>query len=401
MNKNKSKLYLAHLKYNIMINFFKVASIFIMSLMVFSCNKADDPFVPYVVPYVEQYPKDLLAIDKYLDEYYMEVSADKDVTFKKIPTPNPSNFQSIRVQYASMLHEKIVAKDDINYKVYYISLREGTQKKPTSVDSIFVSYKGEYIYTKKEAVVPATNPVTYNSFIASSEFDQAQNPIWLKLYQFGGSDVIRGWKEIFPYFKSGTNTTNPNGSLNFADFGAGVMFLPSALAYYNGAVGSIPTYSPLIFTFKLHEVNYVDHDYDRIDSKDEGFDALGQSTKLDTDGDGRLNYLLDQDDDGDGLITKTEIKRPARDTNGDIMLDSSQKPIYVGHYPYNGAAVDDPLTTTIDETQGIPRKFTGPLRNPSLPESATNKRRPLPSDYTDPLRVRRHLDSSSKFPYEN
>jgi FKBP-type peptidyl-prolyl cis-trans isomerase FkpA len=345
-----------------MIRIFKITFVFAICLLFAACPGDAPVAETYVVPYAEQYPVDLAAIDKYLDEYHMEVSVNKDVTFTKIPTPNPLNLQSIRDEYASDLATpKTVTRHNIDYKVYYISLSEGTKKKPTSVDSIFVSYKGEYIYTKKEEIVPATNPVTYNSFIASKEFDQAQNPVWFTL-----NNVIQGWREIITLFKSGTNSVNLDGSVNYAGFGAGVMFLPSGLAYYNGSAGIIPTYSPLIFSFKLKEVNYVDHDYDRIDSKDEGFDPItGQSTKLDTDGDGRLDYL-DQDDDGDSYLTKFEIKKPTP------FLGTSL------YYPFS-PIVDD-ITTPIDETEpkGIP--------------SASG-------DSNTTTRLRRHLDKNSHPPF--
>ncbi len=57
-----------------MIRFFKVAFIFAMSLMIFSCHKNEDPTPEYVVPFAEQYPRDIAAIDKYLDEYHMDVA---------------------------------------------------------------------------------------------------------------------------------------------------------------------------------------------------------------------------------------------------------------------------------------------------------------------------------------
>ena len=355
-----------------------------MSLTVFSCNKSDDVAPTYIVPFAEQYPKDIAAIDKYLDEYSMKIIGDRDVVFTKIPSPNTASLLSIRVEHAAKLKTKTVTSNGVDYKVYYINISKdsdptfyGTGQKPTRVDSVFVSYKGQTL--------------------ADVVFDQAPNPVWLRL-----TGVIDGWKEIFPFFKTGdTGIVNPDGTVTYNNFGAGVMFLPSGLAYYsNPPISSIPAYAPLIFSFKLKALNYIDHDFDRIDSNYEDTNGDGEPANDDADADGFPNYL-DIDDDGDAIPTKTEIKRPARDVNGDIMLDSSGLPIYVGYYPYNGAAVDDPLTVTIDETQGIPRKFTGPLRNPSLPESATNMRRPLPSDYTDPTRLRRHLDSASRFQYEN
>jgi FKBP-type peptidyl-prolyl cis-trans isomerase FkpA len=347
-----------------MIRIFKVVFLFIMSLAIFSCNKTDDPTPPYVIPYEEQYPVDLAAIDKYLDEYHMDVNPNKDVTFTKITTLTPGI--SIRVEYASMLRTKTVASNGVNYKVYYISLDDGTKEQPTEVDSVFVSYKGEYLYNKKEEILPATNPATYNTYLAGSPFDQAQNPVWFPL-----SNVIQGWKEIMPFFKSGTNTTNPDGSVNFIGFGAGVMFLPSGLAYYNNGIGSIPAYSPLIFSFKLMEVNLVDNDYDRINSKDEAFD-IGTGTynfSKDTDGDGRPDYL-DQDDDGDGYLTKFEIKKPTP-------LGSGQGTNL--YYPFSPIA-DDLTTTTIDESE--PK---------GIPDASGNG--------VLPTRLRRHLNPNSKPPF--
>ena len=297
---------------------FKVAFIFILGLTIFSCNKSDDTVEAYVVPYAEQYPIDIAAIDKYLDEYHMDVNSEKDVTFTKIslmPTPG----LSIRTEFAPL--SKIVNRDGIDYKIYYISLREGTKKSPTRADSVFVSYKGHLL---NETV-----------------FDQAQSPVWFPL-----GNVVRGWREIIPLFKTGDHTVNSiTGVVSYSDFGAGVMFLPSAFGYYNGSREGIPSYSPLIFSFKLKELNYVDHDYDRIDSKDEDVNGDGDVTNDDTDGDGRPNYL-DQDDDGDSFLTKTEIKRP------DIIVGGNS--VSNGYYPYQGAAVDDVTTINIDESQGVP-----------------------------------------------
>jgi hypothetical protein len=366
-----------------MIRIFKVGFIFIMSLMIFSCNKTDGVADVYIVPYAEQYPVDIAAIDKYLDEYHMEVSVDgnKDVTFTKL-TQAPVGSLSIRAQYASNLHTKIVTSNGVDYKVYYINITDilnpnyyGSGENPTSVDSVFVSYRGEFLYTKKEAVVPATNPITYNSFIASTKFDEAQNPVWFPLY-----NVIEGWKEIFPLFKTGDpgvpNATN--GTVSYANFGAGVMFLPSGLAYYSGGVGSIPSYSPLIFSFKLKGLNYVDHDRDGIDSKNEDINGNGIFTDDDTDGDGRPNYL-DIDDDGDGYSTKSEIRKPTNEVGvvGLVNFGPSK------HYPYDSfVVVDDPATLSIDESLN-----SEPRGIPAFAASGE-------PDYTSAGRLRIHLDKS-------
>lgn len=379
-----------------MIKIFKASVLLLISVFVISCDKEDEPAEVVVVPYEEQYPKDLANIEKFLKTHKIEVIDNpsgidhRDVKFTIV---NEGDVNSIMLQTEYPLLSKIVKSNGVDYKVYYLNITKkdnvaydsnyfGENNSPSRVDSVFVSYRGEYIYEKKEEVVPATNPVTYNKFITGKQFDQAQNPVWFPL-----EGVIQGWKEILPLFKTGTST----GVNAFSDFGAGVMFLPSGLAYYRGAAGISP-YTPLIFSFKLKTLSYIDHDLDGIDSKDEDINGNGIFTDDDTDGDGIQNYY-DKDDDGDGYTTISERKYTKTDTSTD------PNTVYTFYYPYNGAAVDDPATLFVDETQGIPRAFTGPLLNPSLPESATNRRQPIPSDFTDPLRLRRHLDKTSKPPY--
>jgi hypothetical protein len=92
------------------------------------------------------------------------------------------------------------------------------------------------------------------------------------------------------------------------------MFIPSGLGYAAGSA-SIPSYSPLVFSFKLFELQRLDQDGDGIPSYLEDLDGDGYSRVLatgvlnpdDTDGDGIPNFL-DVDDDGDGYGTKTKLK---------------------------------------------------------------------------------------------
>ncbi len=339
-------MYLAHSKYETMIRIFKIVAVLFVGLFI-SCQKPEEATAIPVIPKAEQYPVDLAAIDKYLDEYSMAVDAEKDVTFTKIPTPNPDNLQSIRAQYITPSANpfKTVTRDGVAYKVYYISLREGTGKNPTSVDSTLVSYKG--------------------FLLNQTVFDQAPNPVWLTL-----DGVIEGWKEIFPLFKSGDAVANGDGTVTYSNFGAGVMFLPSALGYYNQSTGSIPGYSPLIFSFKLKKVRYRDHDGDKVLSKYEDVNKDGDFTNDDTDGDGRPNYK-DQDDDGDDVLTRFEIRKPLP------LLPGQGTSLY---YPYDPIA-DDPATVE-DETEpkGIPN---------AAGDGVT----------TSPDRLRRHLDKNAKPPY--
>ena len=162
-------------------------------------------------------------------------------------------------------------------------------------------------------------------------FDQAVTPTWFKL-----QEVITGWSHILTNFHTGTYSpgTGGNGTA-FDNFGAGVMFLPSGLAYYSSSAGTIPSYSPIIFSFKLYELRYRDQDGDGVLSKDErkldptidplyrwkenpadniykkdSNDAIITDVPFfDTDGDGFAN-MYDIDDDGDHVLTRVEIKNP-------------------------------------------------------------------------------------------
>ncbi|TGD56667.1 FKBP-type peptidyl-prolyl cis-trans isomerase [Flavobacterium humi] len=326
-----------------MIRILKVTAILFFSFFI-SCKKDDDTVtIDPPAPFAQQYPIDLSKIETFMNQYHMDVLANDDVNFTKIPTPNTANLTSIKEDYytgASPVGKtKMVTRDGVDYKIYYIPLREGLTDAPANVDSVFTSYKGR--------------------LLDNTSFDNAQEPLWFPL-----TSVVTGWKEIMPLFKAGSHTTNSDGSITYSDFGAGVMFLPSAFGYYNVTKGSIPAYSPLIFNFKLNKVNFVDNDFDRIDSRYEDINGNGDLTDDDTDGDGKPNYL-DTDDDGDGYSTKFEIKHQITDPN-------PPGTIFTYYYPFNGAAVDNPATL-VDETQGIPN---------------------CSGDYLTPTRTRKHLDKN-------
>jgi FKBP-type peptidyl-prolyl cis-trans isomerase FkpA len=326
-----------------MMRFFKIAFVFTICLLFAECRKDDVAELIPPRPFAEQEPVDFAKIEDFLNKFNMKVVNDV-VTFTKIPDKNTDNLKTIKEgEYASQL---IVPKemmiDGVKHRYYVIRLKEGTQLTPTKVDQVFASYRGSLMDD------------------ANSTFDQSQSPVSFRLDR-----VIRGWSEIFPQFKSGTFSEGAGGVINYANYGAGVMFIPSAMGYYNQGSGAIPAYAPLIFSFTLKHVKYIDHDLDGILSKDELY-AQGKETYDDTDGDGRPDFI-DEDDDGDNFLTSFEIQRPKLvDANGLYTISN-------GSYPFNGAAIDDPLTTTIDESQGIPN---------------------CSGDFTLATRTRKHLDKT-------
>lgn len=307
-------------------NFFKAIVVF--SLIIFSVSCSEDDNNASIKPledYQEQYEKDIAIIEKYLQTHYIEEvinnpgqTNDQDISFAEIPAGGTQT--SIMEQTDYPIKTRIVRKyygidKFVDYKIYYLQLRQGsgpTSKSPCNVDRILTSYRGEYLDTET---------VDGNEVVVSKFFEELTNP---QSY-FNLTDVIRGWSEIFPQFMTGSYNGNPDGTLSYTDFGAGVMFIPSGLAYYSQSSSTIPAYSPLFFSFKLYEIQRADQDEDGIPSYQEDldndgyvrtFDSFEKENNLinpdDTDGDEKPDFV-DLDDDEDYYITKAEIKNPLTD----------------------------------------------------------------------------------------
>jgi hypothetical protein len=301
----------------------------IATITTVSCNKNNDDDVVVTPPrdYTEQYKIESVLIETYLKTNYITVinapgeTKDQDITIAKL---DAEHTVSIWDQKVYALKNRIVELHGIKYTLYYLVLREGTGEKPCNVDDVFAAYNGKYL-----AETTTDNVTT----ISSTQFEEKIYPeAFMNLY-----GVIRGWKEIFPQFKSGEAVSNPDGTgtVKYTNFGAGVMFIPSGLAYYNTVQGTIPAYSPLVFNFKLYKIKRSDLDYtfgtsvvstpDGVLSYQEDIDGDGyvwttselprdaQNNLIapnpdDTDGDGIPDFL-DFDDDGDGYATRGEVKK--------------------------------------------------------------------------------------------
>lgn len=282
----------------IMKKVFNLIFLFLLAGIAISCNKDDDDVTVVLRDYTEQYTTDLADIEEYLQTHYIETvtnnpgqTDDQDIKITLIPTGGTQT--SIWNQTTYPLSFINVKLHDITYKVYYLKVREGsgaTSKSPCNYDSVLTAYQGQLL----DGTVFETNNTAQDYF------------------NLGGG-VIRGWSELFPQFKTGSYVSNPDGTLSYLDFGAGVFFIPSGLAYYNISKTSIPSYSPLIFTVKLYEVQRIDHDSDGIYSFQEDINGDGYlrdddtTYEDDTDNDGTPDFL-DVDDDGDNFLTKTERK---------------------------------------------------------------------------------------------
>jgi hypothetical protein len=305
--------------------------VLITTLSLFSCSKDESP--AEIAPprdYKVQFDADNTTIESYLNSNYITVinhpgfTDDQDVTIAKIDAGQPSIMSYLdNATYPKLLTRK-VNLHGIEYKIYYLVLREGEKdivtglggESPTNTDAVLASYSGSYLQITTSS---ETSPVT------ATLFEESKFPNQL----FNLLGTIKGWGEIFPQFKTGSYDDHkvngiPDGTTDYKDFGAGVMFLPSGLAYFENGPGSIPSYAPLVFSFKLYAIQRLDTDGDGIlnyqeDLNEDGYiydyrNVVNYPTPPatnpdDTDGDGIPNFL-DVDDDGDGYITKLELKKP-------------------------------------------------------------------------------------------
>jgi len=263
------------------------------------CQKEEDFNSTPPRPYDEVYEEDIAEIEEFLNTHYVTIDSENNTEFFEIEEGGTET--PISAMPELVYKDLYVESHNVNYKIYYLNLREGIGESPTKIDSAMFAYKG-FSFKKVTTTEIVGGETVISENTSQILFDEKIAPVWFKL-----DEVIKGWSEIIPLFKTGTIDYNSSdGTYSYNNFGSGVMFIPSGLGYFNSSVGNISSYSPLVFNFKLYNQKYRDHDSDRILSKDEyDFDNNGEID--DTDGDGYPNYL-DPDDDGDGYLTKYEIR---------------------------------------------------------------------------------------------
>lgn len=286
----------------------------ITTVSLFSCSKDEAATLSPPREFAVQYATDLADIEEYLKTYYIE-DTNPDVVTKISKIPTGGNQPSIWSYLNSSTFPKLLSRDvlrnGVTYKLYYVVLRAGTGVSPTSSDAVLTAYRGEYLFRNTSA---GANTLT------ATFFEESSNPQTF----FNLTSTITGWGQSFPEFKTGTYTSNPDGTVSYSDFGAGILFIPSGLGYYAQGQNSIPAYAPLVFSIKLYEINRLDSDNDGIADYLEDLDGDGYMTNYsntttyptppvdairyadDTDKDGIPNFQ-DTDDDGDGVSTRTEI----------------------------------------------------------------------------------------------
>lgn len=286
--------------------------VLVLIISIISCEKDDNGGTTTVEirDRAEQQEEDIDSIQKYLKNHYFNKEeidaieapkiADLDIVKVEEGETVPDGYVALKEEVDSLTG---IIYEETTYKLYILKLNQGAGAAPRFADEVRVNYEG---FTLEDEV-----------------FDSAINPVDLDLVGNGSttSGVIRGWQVAFPEFNAAESfVENGDGTVTYNNHGAGVIFIPSGLAYFSGSLTGVASYSPLIFKVELFQVIETDHDGDGVPSYKENIssqdgDSYGEftvnsedltdTTDDDTDGDGIPDYV-DTDDDGDGVLTINE-----------------------------------------------------------------------------------------------
>ena len=263
----------------------------VILFIVNACGSDDDVTETPPRDRAEQYLVDIDSIEEYLSTHffnYEEFEANPNTTsfeivFDTIAGDN-SNKTSLMEQLGDddyLRVKTVYDAEEVEYKLYYLKVREGLGENPTFGDSTYVAYKG--------------------SLLNNNIFDSSPIPIWFVL-----PTVVQGFREGMVEFKGATAfSENPDGTFTYENFGIGAFFLPSGLGYFNSPTAGTSAYSPLIFRINLFGVNEADQDGDLILNIHEDLDGDRNLFNDDTD-ENLVPNFLDPDDDGDGVLTINE-----------------------------------------------------------------------------------------------
>ncbi len=283
---------------------------FVIICILFSCKKDDDDNIIIVPPRdrAEQQIVDRDSLIGYLQTHFYnsatfeipgnysydqiiieELSKDSDGNYNELENPEET---TLLIDAVETIPTTFL---DVDYEYYILKLNQGGGDNPKFTDDIRINYSGN---TLDEEV-----------------FDNTVNAdIPLSLI-----NLIPAWRRVIPNFGTaeGNGVVDDDGTVSFNNYGLGVMFIPSGLAYFNSPPSGISVYSNLIFKFELYASTFADQDGDGVFSHLEDINGNLDVFDDNTDGDGSANFV-DQDDDGDGVFTLFEdINMDGDPTNDD------------------------------------------------------------------------------------
>jgi len=273
----------------------------LLVVLLFTCSSDDDNNVVLVE---DRDRTEQQAVDKDLLQNYFNTHYYNSGELATLENPTPSDIiitelaegesvpdgQTLLAD-ANNLETKTTTHEDAQYEYYILRINQGGGEiSPKFTDEVRVLYEG-------------------NLVTDASVFDSAVTPVDLNLVgsnlnNSGGT--IRGWQLVFPEFNIAEGFDNVSGVTEYNNYGLGVMFLPSGLAYFSRTLNGIPSYSNLVFKFALLQTQENDHDNDGIPSYIEDLNADSDAFDDNSDDDNAPDFL-DIDDDNDGVATINEL----------------------------------------------------------------------------------------------
>lgn len=305
----------------------KLLPILLGIVLVTSCGDDDDGGSGVTVvpprPLSEVALEDDAEIREYLETHFynyedFQEPIDPNFDFKVVigalegenanKTPLIDQVETVTINVSSFEFSLEEEENDVPHKLYYLNARQGTGGDPSVADSVFVNYQGR--------------------LLDGSTFDGVDSGVWFDLARIQAPlQGARGFSEGASLINGGTIPANQpdDGTFVVDGFGVGVIFMPSGLGYYNSPPsGPIDAYTPLVFEIDVLTMNEADHDGDGIPSIQEDLNGNGylyddntdETMERDVPGGTLFSNLLDLDDDGDGILTRTEIS----DKDGNIIF---------------------------------------------------------------------------------
>ena len=284
-----------------------------VTVIAMSCKKDDDSTEPYVErDRQEVYDENIVEIEEYLathfynyddfdfDNEYSLANDEFEIVFDTI---DEDNSDKVALLDDPRLEYKIVTQNGVDYKLYFLKVREGLGDALHPLDAASSLYNG---------TIP--DGQSFDSAITVG----GSQPFNLTAVGLQ-SGVVPGFREGLIEFNTRTGfTENTDGSIINHSHGIGAVFIPSGLGYFSSPPSSvIPAYSPIFFRFSLISRSDTDYDLDGVPSHIEDLDGDGNGLNDNTDGDSLVNFI-DNDDDGDGVLTRDEdIDEDGDPTNDD------------------------------------------------------------------------------------
>ncbi len=189
----------------------------IFILFITSCNNDDDSSGAEFVPARDRGEESIVdqeIIEKYLQTHFYNYEefenppADFDflIKFDTIADENASKIPLIDQTSFKTVQDRV--DDDVTYKLYYLKVIQGEGDSPNFPDLSTISYEGRYL-----------DNFLFDSSVIPVKFDQTQ--------------IVNGLQDALIEFNVSTGfSTNPDGTINFENYGVGAVFIPSGLGYY-------------------------------------------------------------------------------------------------------------------------------------------------------------------------